>query len=129
MWARSLLAVWWYPLASVLVVEDEILTSLSICADLNAAGYEVLTAPDAAKAIKILESRNDISTIFTDITMPGSMDGLALAAAVRDRWPPVNIIITTGMKRPSDDTMPARSIFIPKPYEGAEVVKAIRGFS
>jgi two-component system, response regulator PdtaR len=123
--ARSLVV----PLTAVLVVEDDILISLSICADLSAAGYEVLTAPDAGEAIKILESRNDISTIFTDIMVPGSMDGLALAAAVRDHWPPVNIIITSGMKRPRDDEMPARSVFIPKPYEGAEVVKAIRGLS
>ena len=116
-------------MAVVLVVEDDILTSLSICADLRAAGYEVLAAPDAGEAIKILETRNDVSTIFTDIMMPGSMDGLALAAAVRDRWPPVNIVITSGMKRPRDDEIPVRSVFIPKPYEGAEVVKAIRGFS
>jgi two-component system, response regulator PdtaR len=64
------------------------------------------------KKLKVLESRNDIRTIFTDIDLPGSMDGLKLAAAVRDRWPPVNIIVTTGMRAPHRDEMPANSMFI-----------------
>jgi two-component system, response regulator PdtaR len=80
---------------TVLVVEDEFLVMMSITADLIAEGYDVLTASNADKAIEILESRNDIETIFTDIEMPGSMDGLKLAQAVRYRWPPVNIVITS----------------------------------
>ena len=72
----------------VLVVEDEALVRFTICEDLTSDGYEVLSAASADEAIEILESRNDISTVFTDVEMPGSMDGLKLAAAVRDRWPP-----------------------------------------
>jgi len=60
--------------------------------------------------------------------MPGSMDGLKLAAAVRDRWPPVNIIVTTGMKAPRCDAMPANSIFIAKPYRNDEVLEAVHSF-
>jgi hypothetical protein len=60
--------------------------------------------------------------------MPGSIDGLKLAAAVRDRWPPVNIIVTTGMKAPHCDKLPANSIFIAKPYHNDEAIKAIRSF-
>jgi two-component system, response regulator PdtaR len=79
-------------------------------------------------AIKILEARDDIRTIFTDIGLPGSTDGLKLAAAVRGRWPPINIIITTGMKAPHADHMPVRSQFVGKPYRNAEVLEAIQSF-
>jgi CheY-like chemotaxis protein len=80
------------------------------------------------KKLKVLQSRNDIRTIFTDIDLPGSMDGLKLVAAVRDRWPPVHIIVTTGMRAPHRDEMPANSMFIAKPYRSAEVLEAVRSF-
>ena len=91
-------------------------------------GYDVITVANADDAIKVLEISNDIRTIFTDIDLPGSMDGLKLAAAVRDRWPPVNIIVTTGMRAPRRDEMPAKSLFIAKPYRSAEVLEAVRSF-
>ena len=85
-------------MATILVVEDDILLSLDTSDALKDAGYDVIAAANADEAIKVLETRNDIRTIFTDINMPGSMDGLKLAAAVRDRWPPVHIIVTSGMR-------------------------------
>jgi len=112
---------------TVLVVEDEPLLCLDISDSLSAKGYEVIAVTNADDAIKALEFRNDIHTIFT-VNMPGSMDGLKLAAAVRDRWPPVNIIVTTGMKAPHRDELPANSIFIAKPYRHAEVLNALRSF-
>jgi CheY-like chemotaxis protein len=112
----------------VLVVEDELMIRLAICEELETDGYDVLTATNADEAIQMLETRNDISTIFTDIEMPGSMDGLKLAAAVRDRWPPVNIIVTTGKGRPRDDELPVNSRFLRKPYQTSEVLTAIRAF-
>jgi two-component system, response regulator PdtaR len=115
-------------LAVILVVEDEALLSLEISDALRDQGYEVIAVANADDAINVLETRNDIRTIFTDINMPGSMDGLKLAAAVRNRWPPVNIIVTTGMTAPLPDELPAKSLFIPKPYHSAEVLKALRSF-
>jgi CheY-like chemotaxis protein len=115
-------------MTTVLVVEDEPLARLAICEDLLAEGYEVLTAADADQAIEILEARNDIYTIFTDIEMPGSMDGPKLAAAVRDRWPPVNIVITSGKIKPRDDQMPTDSRFVPKPYRTSDVLNALGAF-
>ena len=112
----------------ILVVEDELLVSLNISDALIDEGYDVITVANADEAIKLLETRNDIHTIFTDIDLPGSMDGLKLAAAVRDRWPPVNIIVTTGMSAPRRDQMPANSLFIAKPYRNAEVLEAVRSF-
>jgi two-component system, response regulator PdtaR len=115
-------------LATILVVEDDILLSLDTSDALKDAGYDVIAAANADEAIKVLETRNDIRTIFTDINMPGSMDGLKLAAAVRDRWPPVHIIVTSGMRAPHRDEMPANSAFIAKPYRSAEVLEAVRSF-
>jgi two-component system, response regulator PdtaR len=112
--------------AIVLVVEDEILVGEVIQTELEEAGYQVMVAENADAAIAILEVRSDIHLVFTDIDMPGSMDGLKLAACVRDRWPPVHIIITTGKARPSD--IPANVLFIRKPYVGRAVVDAIRTF-
>lgn len=115
-------------MAAILVVEDEFLLSLDISEALIDEGYDVIAAANADDAIKVLECRTDIRTIFTDIDLPGSIDGLKLAAAVRDRWPPVNIIVTTGMRTPRRDEIPARSLFVAKPYHSAEVVKAVRSF-
>ena len=113
-------------MATVLVVEDEVLVREVIRMELEAAGYQVMMAGSADDAIAILEARADIHLIFTAIDMPGSMDGLKLAACVRDRWPPVHIIITTGKSRPLE--IPANALFIPKPYVGRTVVDAIRTF-
>jgi CheY-like chemotaxis protein len=73
-----------------------------------------------------LEGRRDITIVFTDIEMPGSMDGLKLAAAVRGRWPPIKIIATSGLNMVSEDDLPAGSRFIPKPYNGPQVTAALR---
>ena len=110
----------------VLVVEDETLIRELVTEELEEAGYFVVIASNADQAIAILEARQDIHLVFTDIDMPGSMDGLKLAAAVRDRWPPVHIIITTGKVRPLE--IPANALFIPKPYVGENVVEAMRTF-
>lgn len=75
-------------LITVLVVEDEVIIRMDISSALEAAGFRVLEAGNADEAITILHQSPDIQVLFTDIDMPGSMDGLKLAAAVRDRWPP-----------------------------------------
>ncbi|CAH1692312.1 Response regulatory domain-containing protein [Hyphomicrobiales bacterium] len=105
------------PSSVVLVVEDDPLQLLNATDIVTEAGFEVIEATNADEAIAILESRNDIRIIFTDVDMPGSMDGLKLAAAVRNRWPPIEIIITSGARLPSDWEMPERGVFFPKPYD------------
>ena len=82
----------------VLVVEDENLIRLSALDMVEEAGFEAIAASDADEAIRILESRNDIRAVFTDVHMPGSMDGLRLARVVRNRWPPVALIVTSGRR-------------------------------
>jgi CheY-like chemotaxis protein len=114
--------------STVLVVEDELLLRLAICEGLALHGYAVLHATNADEAIEILESRNDISTVFTDIEMPGSMNGLKLAAAVRDRWPPINLVVTSGI-RPGISQMPPNAQFIEKPYQTGDVLTDLRASS
>ena len=116
------------PTPVVLVVEDEPIIRLGAVDLIESAGFEVIEARDADHAIEILNARRDIRIVVTDIEMPGSMDGLKLAAAIRDRWPPIEIIVTSGKVRPSDDALPARGVFIPKPYNENNLVRALREF-
>lgn len=110
----------------VLVVEDEILVRMGIVGELEDAGFTVFEAAHADEAIALLEAHPSINLLFTDVDMPGSIDGLKLAAAVRNRWPPVKIIVTSGQFKLADSDLPAGSRFFPKPYLGAAVAKALR---
>lgn len=109
----------------VLVVEDESLILMWVEEALLEAGYDVLTANNADQAIRILERDQSITLVFTDIDMPGSMDGLKLAAAVRDRWPPVHIVIASGKRRPMEAEMPVRAVFLSKPYHSKDILTAL----
>lgn len=116
-----------HPPATVLVVEDEAFLLFAIADELREAGFDVLEATNADQAIRFLEARQDIAILFTDIDMPGSMDGLRLSAAVRDRWPPIKIIITSGKRQPTQDAMPSGGVFLPKPYAPVTVAATIHG--
>lgn len=113
----------------VLIVEDEPIVRMIAVDTAKDAGYEVLEAGNADEAVRILETRVDIRIIFTDIDMPGSMDGLKLAAAVRGRWPPIEIILTSGHCSVPAGELPERSLFIPKPYNPDRIVSAFRRFT
>ena len=110
----------------VLVVEDEFLLRIDAVDMIAAAGFEVVQAGNADEAIEILESRRDITVVFTDIQMPGSMDGLKLARAVRGRWPPIKIIATSGHANVGETDLPAGGRFLPKPYSPMEVAGVLR---
>jgi CheY-like chemotaxis protein len=110
----------------VLVVEDEFLLRMDAADVIAAAGFEVIEAVNADEAIEILESRSDITVVFTDIQMPGSMDGLKLARAVRGRWPPIKIIATSGLLNVGQVDLPEGGRFLPKPYSPAQVTGVLR---
>jgi CheY-like chemotaxis protein len=110
----------------VLVVEDDYLLRLDAADMIKAADFEVIEAANADEAIAILESRNDIAVIFTDIQMPGSMDGLRLARAVRGRWPPIKIITTSGRHIIEELDLPEGGRFLPKPYNPTQVSGVLR---
>jgi CheY-like chemotaxis protein len=110
----------------VLVVEDESILRLQTVVIIEKAGYNVVEACNADEAIAILESREDIRVVVTDIEMPGSMDGIKLARAIRDRWPPIELIVTSGRHRVRTDELPPRAKFMPKPYRPEVLVTVIR---
>jgi len=110
----------------VLIVEDEHLIRINVVELVEEAGFEAIEATDADEAIRILESRNDIRAVFTDIQMPGSMDGLKLARAVRDRWPPVALIVTSGKTDITESDLPSGGRFLRKPCEAAQIVTTLR---
>lgn len=83
----------------VLIVEDEMLLRMNGAEIIGNSGFDVVEARNADEAIEILEARSDIHVVFTDIQMPGSMDGLKLARFVRRRWPPIKIVATSGFVR------------------------------
>src|SRR5215467_4906465 len=112
----------------VLVVEDEFLNRLHAVNLVEDAGYKAIEASNAKEAIAILEARKDIRIVFTDVDMPGTMDGLKLAHVIRTRWPPIELIVTSGYFHLCDADLPERGRFFPKPYRDRDIVSAIRHF-
>jgi len=112
--------------ATVLVVEDEVFIRMVSVDVLEDAGYTVIEAESADEAVRVLESGELVSLLFTDIRMPGRMDGLELAALVNSSWPSVHLLVTSGHCRLSDDEIPDGGRFLPKPYQPAHVVAQIR---
>jgi CheY-like chemotaxis protein len=110
----------------VLVVEDETLIRLDIVDQIESAGFEVLQASNADEAIAILEGNLNIHIVFTDVDMPGSMDGIKLARFVRGRWPPIKIVVTSGHFKVRDEDMPDGGLFFDKPYNPADVIQKLR---
>jgi CheY-like chemotaxis protein len=110
----------------VLIVEDEFLIRMDAADMIAAAGFEVVAAANADDAIEILETRRDITVVFTDIQMPGSMDGLKLARAVRGRWPPIKIVATSGHVGVRETDLPEGGRFLPKPYSSTQVTGVLR---
>lgn len=109
----------------VLVVEDDALIRMAAVDLVEMAGYEALEAGSADEAIEFLEHRKDIALVFTDVEMPGSMDGMKLCHAIRDRWPPVKLIVASGRVIVGDGELPSGARFFPKPYNDERIVEAI----
>jgi len=111
---------------NVLVVEDEMILRMRAVDLVEDAGFCPVEAVNADEAMSILESRSDISLLFTDIQMPGSMDGLKLAHAVHERWPSIKIILVSGQVKPSDAERPADSRFFGKPLGVEQMITELQ---
>lgn len=110
---------------TILVVEDEPIIRMNAVAMIEDAGYDVIEASNADDAILHLEARPEIRVIFSDIEMPGSMDGLKLIHLVRRRWPPVILILASGRGTPLVDDMPSETVFLRKPYSEGDLLKVL----
>ncbi len=116
------------PLPRILVVEDEPLLRLFNADMLSDAGFDVLEAANADEALRVLETTRDIKVVFTDVEMPGALDGFALAQRIEALWPEIGVVITSGRRRPDMVlTAPARC-FVAKPFKAAQIVGAIDAF-
>src|SRR3979490_375166 len=114
------------PTAKVLVVEDEMMLRMRAVDIVEDAGFTPIEAVNADDALAILESRTDIELLFTDIQMPGSMDGLNLAYAVNQRWPSIKIILVSGQLKLTDNDKPADSRFFGKPLEVKQMIAVMQ---
>jgi CheY-like chemotaxis protein len=108
----------------ILLVEDEPLILLDAEMGLQQANHTVISVCTADRAIGILRVQS-VDLVLTDIDMPGTMDGLELASAVRDGWPPVKIVIMSGKRRPTDAELPPQARFMPKPFSQAQLLQAV----
>ena len=112
--------------AVILVVEDDVFIRMDAAQMIAGDEFDVIEAANADEAIAILEARLDVTVVFTDIQMPGSMDGLKLAVAIRDRWPPIKLIATSGRVALGRDDLPDGGRFLRKPYSPVQILKTIR---
>jgi CheY-like chemotaxis protein len=108
----------------ILLVEDEPLILLDVEFGLQQADHTVISVCNADRAIAILRTQA-VDLVLTDIDMPGSMDGLELAAAVRDGWPPVKIVVMSGKRCPTDEELPPHARFMPKPFSQSQLLQAV----
>lgn len=109
----------------VLIVEDEPLILMHAVDIVEDAGFVSVIAANADEAVVILEGRADIRIVMTDVDMPGSMDGLKLAAAIRHRWPPIELIVVSGKHHLSDADLPTGGRFIGKPFDVPHLTAAL----
>jgi two-component system, response regulator PdtaR len=110
----------------ILIVEDEALVRLSAVGMLEDAGFRMIEAVNSEQALELLAADSDVQLLFTDVNMPGTIDGLALARQVRDRWPHIGIMVASGKKTPEPEELPAGSRFEQKPYNADTVVRHAR---
>jgi CheY-like chemotaxis protein len=111
----------------VLIVEDDMILRMRSVDIVEDAGYTPVEAVDADEALGILQSRSDIALLFTDIQMPGSMDGLQLAHAVYERWPQLKIILVSGQLKLSSAEIPRDSRFFGKPLVSGQIITEMQG--
>ena len=110
---------------AVLIVEDDTLVRFDAMQSFEDAGFEVVDAYAGDQALSILDQRPDIQAIFTDIQMPGDIDGLGLAHAARSRSPGLAVVITSGVVSLRAGDLPFGVVFLPKPYDSTQVAALV----
>ncbi|KQN73448.1 response regulator [Devosia sp. Leaf64] len=110
---------------AVLVVEDEPLVRMDIVGELEDQGFHVLEAGNALEAIAILADNPVVNVVFTDVDMPGGVDGLELARIVRERSPQIQVVVTSGHRVVAETDLPPSVKFIPKPYVPDQIIRTI----
>jgi DNA-binding NtrC family response regulator len=109
----------------VLIVEDEEILRIFAAWQLEEAGFEVVQAANADEALQAMNSRPDVRVLFTDVQMPGQLDGMDLARKIHEQWPKVLVLITSGDSRPAKADIPNQGHFLAKPYRSEDVISEI----
>jgi CheY-like chemotaxis protein len=112
-------------LEAVLVVEDEPLVRMVAVDALEDIGLQHYEAADAEEALGLLEEHSDIALVFTDINMPGPMDGLTLVERIHKLWPRIALIVTSGRERLQDRQLPDHGSFLAKPYRANQLLDLV----
>lgn len=111
---------------TILIVEDEAIIRLVARDILEDAAFDVIEAASAQEAVEILDGREDVAAVFTDVHMPGDVDGLSLARMASQRWPNVRVAVTSGRARPEISDLPTGTVFVPKPYRPEDLVEKLQ---
>lgn len=111
--------------AVILAVEDNPIILAGALDLIRNGGFDAIGATSADEAITILEARSDIRLVFTDVEMPGTIDGIKLAHYIRERWPPIHLIVASGRMILEESQLPANSKFFSKPYDDNTIIDAI----
>ena len=110
----------------VLVVEDDSVQRLLVVDVVEDAGFDAIIAMGADDAVAILGDRSDVRVVLTDIDMPNGVDGMRMANFIRNRWPPIGLIIVSGKRSLQPDELPARGVFFSKPYRPEQVAETLQ---
>ena len=113
------------PRRAILVVEDDVLIRMEAVDMIEDAGFRTYQAKSADAALTTLNGASDIGILFTDVDMPGSMNGLGLAAHVGATWPDIRIIVASGILGVGDGDLPDGACFFPKPYPTDQIIRAL----
>lgn len=113
------------PSVQVLIVEDEPLVRMVARATLEDAGFYPVEAATADEALRILAGEHEFAAVVSDIEMPGEMNGLDLAWAIRAQWPKIAVVLTSGRQLPRPVDMPLKVRFVAKPYHPAHLVQIV----
>lgn len=111
--------------STVLVVEDEVFVRMIAADVLEESGFAVIEAADALQALDQLAKHN-VAVLFTDINMPGEIDGLQLADIVAVRYPRVKVIVTSGRQWLETENLPDHGIYLPKPYRADQLTQLVQ---
>ena len=111
----------------VLIVQEELLLRMDVADTFEAVGFKVFQVGTAEEAIKVLQREPTIRVVFTDVDLPGTTDGLALAHYVRQRWPPTILLVGSGRIPLDTRTLPSKAEFVQKPYMHGRLAKAVQG--
>ncbi len=115
------------PKITILIVEDETLVRMLGTDLLETAGFVVREARNADEAIAILIAKDDVELLFSDVDMPGNMDGLGLAQLVHVRWPAIRLLLTSGRQSVSPEQLPEAGQFMRKPWTESELISKVNG--